>query len=104
MIRTCRLVTSLLLVFLISVGIARGQDMATRFGLGGGGVVNPSNRAMSEDDLGIDPAVTDRLGAIMSRVGEADFERVDPPAVLWERIETTLLWAVPKNPPPAILL
>ena len=35
-------------------GDLTGQDLSTRFGFGGGGVLNPSNSEISKDDLGID--------------------------------------------------
>jgi hypothetical protein len=51
-----RLIATLILA---AAGVAGGtdvaaQDMATRFGFGGGLVVNPSNREVADDDLGYD--------------------------------------------------
>jgi hypothetical protein len=43
-----------------------------------------------EDDLGIEAAVTDRISRVMSRVEASDFERLDPPAGVWERIEESV--------------
>ncbi|MDG2027673.1 MAG: hypothetical protein P8J50_11210 [Acidimicrobiales bacterium] len=42
------------------------------------------------DDSGADVPVTDRIRSILSQVEESDFERVDPPADLWERIEASI--------------
>jgi hypothetical protein len=42
------------------------------------------------DDTGVDAAVTGRIRSILSQVEESDFERVDPPAELWERIEASI--------------
>ena len=49
------------------------------------------------DDLGVDAAVTERIGGILSRVEEADSEHVDPPADLWGRIVGSVA-AAPKTP------
>jgi len=37
-----------------------------------------------------DAAATERIRSILSRVEESDFERFDPPADLWERIEASI--------------
>jgi hypothetical protein len=42
------------------------------------------------DDSGPDAPLTDRIRWIVSQVEESDFERVDPPADLWERIEASI--------------
>ena len=41
-------------------------------------------------DEAVDDAVTDRIRSILSELEEADFERVDPPADIWERIEASI--------------
>ena len=44
-------------LLLVSFGGAHqswGQDLSTRFGFGAGAVVNPSNREITDDDLGLD--------------------------------------------------
>jgi len=48
------------------------------------------NVSRDEEDAGVDAAVTDRIVWALSRVEESDFERVDPPADLWERIEASI--------------
>ena len=42
------------------------------------------------DDSGAAGPVTDRIRWIVSQVEESDYERVDPPADLWERIEASI--------------
>jgi hypothetical protein len=42
------------------------------------------------DASGADAPVSDRVRLILSQVEESDFERVDPPADLWERIEASI--------------
>lgn len=54
------------------------------------------------ESAGADDAVTDRIRSIFSQVEESDFERVDPPADLWERIKTSITTdpdLSPKEPP-----
>ena len=42
------------------------------------------------DNSGIDPADLDPLAVVMSQIGSADFERVDPPGGLWDRIAASI--------------
>ena len=54
------------------------------------------------DDAAVDGAVTDRIRLILSKLEEADFERVDPPADLWDRIEASITSGAapsPREPP-----
>lgn len=54
------------------------------------------------DDAAVDASVTDRIRSILSDLEEADFERVDPPDDLWERIEVSLFSGSilpPREPP-----
>ena len=61
------------------------------------------------EDLRFDAAFTERIGGILPRVEEADYERVDPPADLWGRIAGSVasepatslgdLHGHPKEPP-----
>lgn len=41
-------------------------------------------------DGGIEDPGTDRVGLILSELDDADFDRVDPPAEIWERIEASI--------------
>ena len=43
-----------------------------------------------QDAADIDPAVVDRIGRILSEIDASDFERVDPPAVLWDDIVASI--------------
>jgi hypothetical protein len=47
---------AIFLVLILAIGglDVAAQNMSTRFGIGAGAVVNPSNSEVSEDDLGID--------------------------------------------------
>lgn len=54
------------------------------------------------DDADDGAAVTDRIRLILSELEEADFERVDPPAELWDRIEASITSGPamsPREPP-----
>lgn len=42
------------------------------------------------DDAGVDAAATSRVREILSQVEESDFERLDPPPELWERIDAVV--------------
>lgn len=53
-----------------------------------------------DDDA--DAVVVDRIRRILSQVDESDFERVDPPADLWEGIKTSIMSepaSSPREPP-----
>lgn len=53
-------------------------------------------------DADIEGTFADRLRSILPELDEADFERVDPPAALWERIEVAISSGEapsPKEPP-----
>ena len=41
-------------------------------------------------DGAIEEARTERVRSLLSELGDADFERVDPPAEIWERIEASI--------------
>ena len=43
------------------------------------------------DDSGADAPITDRVGWLLGQVEAADFERVDPPAEIWDRIEASII-------------
>jgi len=51
-----------------------------------------------ENDLGIDAADLDRIRLIMSELDESDFELLDPPAAIWERIDASIASEV-RQPP-----
>ncbi|MEQ8719176.1 MAG: hypothetical protein RIE08_16320 [Acidimicrobiales bacterium] len=42
------------------------------------------------DDAGVDAAATSRVREILSQLEESDFERLDPPPELWERIDAAV--------------
>ena len=42
------------------------------------------------DDASVDASVTDRIRSIVSELEEADFERLVPPAFVWEGIEASI--------------
>jgi hypothetical protein len=54
------------------------------------------------DDADIDAAVMGRISHLLSQIEESDFERVDPPAAVWDRIRASVtsdLASSPKQPP-----
>ena len=54
-----KFITVSLLVLSLSAGWSEviAQDLSTRYGLGAGAIINPSNSEVSEDDLGLDVRV-----------------------------------------------
>ncbi|MDW3218256.1 MAG: hypothetical protein R8F63_06555 [Acidimicrobiales bacterium] len=50
------------------------------------------------DDASAEPAVTARIEAILAELEDADFERLDPPPVVWEGIEAAIGSGAERSP------
>ena len=61
--------------------------------------MRPDDASREDDELGIEPAMIDRIAQIAAQVSDDDFARVAPPPGLWDRIAAGAVASAPGTAP-----